>query len=359
MPPPKEPSPAVSPGQATFRPEDWAHEKYVWDPMAHAPASPLRGNSLHSKRSEPRLKHGRSRAPSKANAAKRVPGGKAATVSDAAEESNSSAEVGEVIPKDGEFAVGNSESNGTDAVDGNAMDIDPSSPPQLQPATSSGLHPVPSSEPSKTPSLNLSPQASHSTSTTNFTDIDLDSLRNVEPFAPTPKFGHSGMLNDLSSSLPFDSRASAHVPVAPTDSVSDAASSDDDHTIPGVTPQALSLPPVPRAPAVPKLLSTTAWDLYLTNVQAYISEWIAFNDKMLGHFNDRQRAVKIGLALTTPDGCNWLGIRGEGESGGYLKYMTGLEEDVRVRQHWDVAWERHREAMRLFGKVRAKIVEAF
>jgi hypothetical protein len=50
-------------------------------------------------------------------------------------------------------------------------------------------------------------------------------------------------------------------------------------------------------------------------------------------------------------------MKGEGPDGGYLRYMQGLEEDVTVREHWDVAWERHREAMRRFGRVKAKVVE--
>jgi hypothetical protein len=161
---------------------------------------------------------------------------------------------------------------GKSNTDENAMEIDSSTPPHSnQPEAAAEQAATPSTAPATSSKLNL------------------DDLRNVEPFAPTPKFGQAGMLNDLSSSLPFESRPSAHPPVA-----TDSDSSDGDKRIPGLsTPQPLELPNVPRAPKVPKTLTPTAWELYLGNVQAYLSEWVAFNDRMLTHFDHRQRDTKV------------------------------------------------------------------
>ena len=43
--------------------------------------------------------------------------------------------------------------------------------------------------------------------------------------------------------------------------------------------------------------------------------------------------------------------------GGFRSYTRGLEEDIRVREHWDVSWEKHREVMGGLGKVRERVVK--
>jgi hypothetical protein len=49
---------------------------------------------------------------------------------------------------------------------------------------------------------------------------------------------------------------------------------------------------------------------------------------------------------------------GSGDKGGYGKYMRGVEEDFRVRAHWDVSWEKHRECLRGLGKVRERLLKS-
>jgi hypothetical protein len=39
-------------------------------------------------------------------------------------------------------------------------------------------------------------------------------------------------------------------------------------------------------------------------------------------------------------------------TGGYSAYLRGIEEDVQVRKHWDVACELHRECIVDLGRLR-------
>lgn len=160
-------------------------------------------------------------------------------------------------------------------------------------------------------------------------------------------------------------------------------------------PRPLQLPRPPKAPLAPGTVTPSAWEIYLATSRVYLKEWTVFNDKMLGHFNDRQRDVKESMVE------DWMGVVGdidgpthlnedgdahededdeddeedEGETiekagkrrrgakgqgrrrrQGFLKYMQSMEEDFRVRQHWDIAWEKHRDAMWTFSKTRDEAI---
>lgn len=54
---------------------------------------------------------------------------------------------------------------------------------------------------------------------------------------------------------------------------------------------------------------------------------------------------------------DWMSAVGDGnDKWGYKKYMQGVEEDVRVREHWDVSWERHRECVKGLGLMRERVL---
>ncbi|KAI9851623.1 MAG: hypothetical protein M1838_003217 [Thelocarpon superellum] len=316
--PPKEPIPGAG-GQTSFSPAYWTEtlKDHNWE-APRAPPSPARSGSVPGKRSDARLKGTRGRQMSKSSV-KRAPASKAAHVAEVSDEDGDEGDDAspELTHKHNVNGGPERRSDG----DSSAMDIDPATPPgPMTPPTSHLRHagpPVP-------PRTGVSPHGRPTSSSGG--KIDLDSLRTVDPLGPhQPGLAD---LHDLSATLPFESRPSSLPPGKK------------------LNPRALQLPRPPKAPLAPNTVTQGAWEIYLATSQAYLGEWAVFNDKMLGHFNDRQRDVKDGMA---PD---WMGIVGEGEKGGYLKYMQGVEEDFRVRQHWDVAWDKHREAMRVFGRTR-------
>lgn len=170
------------------------------------------------------------------------------------------------------------------------------------------------------------PRPNEAQADTHDPTLNLGDLKNVAPFAPNQQ----GLkdLHDLSTALPFESRAAAQVT---------------DESVPAP----LVLPNLPKAPPIPEPLTQTAWERYLAQMRAYMFEWNAYNAKMLAHFNERQAMVENSLQ---PD---WMSAAGD--ASGYSAYMQGLKEDFRVRAHWDVSWEKHRECMLGLGKVRERM----
>lgn len=154
---------------------------------------------------------------------------------------------------------------------------------------------------------------------TNFED-----LKNVEPLRH-PATGLQSF-NDLTSTLPFPSRAASTL------------------TIPrNFSSGELDLPNPPRAPMVPPVANATrpsksSWDSYLVAFKAYMAEWDIFNTKMIIHFVARKNqvdAMKPG----------WLEAFGDSDLD---KYREGMIEDFKVRLHWDVACEKHQDAIGKF-----------
>lgn len=210
--------------------------------------------------------------------------------------------------------------------------------------------------------------------------FNLSKLNNVAPFTPTNSTGIND-LNDLNTSLPFDSKSGNTV----NNNTSSRLT---------VRPGDLALPKPPKAPVPPRfasdhnpldptqqqrpILTQQTWERYVAEMGAYMSEWNAFNRKMLAHFNARQETVETGLhprwigavgdssrlnvdaglgldadAGKGPDGAESL-VAGSGK-GGYNAYLRGIDEDVVVRKHWDVAWERHRACIVALGEVKDRI----
>ena len=256
-----------------FRPTTWGHPS--------PPHSPIRTSTITStKRPKPTRKTSR--------ATKRPTIPRPASVATAVDDADDDED-----PLSNEtFASAKSTVSSTSS---NAMDIDPA------------LGGVPAPETKKS-------------------SLDLSDLKNVTPLASSNDGGLQN-LNDLSSTLPFKSRASDSNPGL------------------GIS-QPLDLPKPPKAIAPPENITQTASDRYLAQIVVYMYEWNAFNDKMLAHFNARQAEVR------SFEKDKWMSGIGDDI---YNRYMRGLQDDVRVRTHWDVSWEKHTECMKGLGAIRAKM----
>ncbi|KAI9710876.1 MAG: hypothetical protein M1812_007328 [Candelaria pacifica] len=347
-PPPGRPMPSQSPRPAKFSPAEWAQtfKDPTWAGPSPSPLpSPGRTGSFSTKRPQISKTRAQSRGTTRRKAAPKPINVNAAT--------------------NGPPPTGSRSDSGTTAEsfssrtsgDSNAMDIDPVTPegtvrqshgagisgaesmsgPRLvhvEPARAEWAHDTISAD-DKTPRAAPPPMPPRPgpppQSATEASHLNLRTFKNVEPFAPTAQGLRN--LKDLSSTLPFPSQSSVNSPLTP------------------VTPQNLSLPNPPKAPMAPTNPTQNSWERYIATMRAYLFEWNQYNRTMLQHFSSRQASVD---ELSE----DWLNCVGEGSKGGYKKYMQGLEEDFRVRSHWEVSWEKHRDAMRDFGKCKGKKLRA-
>jgi hypothetical protein len=236
------------------------------------------------------------------------------------------------------------------------MDIDDSFPRSV-PSTPSDVKAAASSQPprgrmgqplgAETPGLH----PSH----TIAAEVNLGDLSNVAPLKPSDT--GLGDLEDLSTTLPFTSKAS---PARPSQVLTNGVAFS--------SLKALNLPKPPKD-VIPPLENVTpeAWTRYITEMSAYMHDWDVFNKRMLDHFQARQAQLDMTL---TP---NWMSALGDGPSGeeisrklcedpsssgnpkaGYAAYRQWMEEDMRVREWWNVACERHRQAVIELDKIRQK-----
>ncbi|CAI7669322.1 unnamed protein product [Penicillium viridicatum] len=267
---------------------------------------------------------------------------------------------------------------GTAAPDVEEMDLDDDLPtppgiPKKVPGgrSSSGSYPnlasqaVPDAPPVKKPKP---PSADPRTPLFN-----LDNLRNTAPFTNTTSGGIEN-LEDFHTTLPFESQAKQQRT-----------------TRNDIRPRVLQLPNPPKRPWAPKpvLLAPTSkhlvlprdkWNWYVSAMGTYMHEWNAFNARMLTHFNARQEANETGLApgwISAVGDSTRLKINGADDDGidgtakkdlddyhvdeflmpgtskgGFSAYLRGIEEDIQVRKHWDVACELHRECILDLGRLR-------
>ena len=314
-PPPTVPNRPSSPAQVKFSEEEWRQQfrepNWAYPPPPPPAQSPRIGSMKRSK--TPRALSGTTKRQTVPK-----PASVSATVDDAGDE--------EVFSNGPESVIESEVSSGN----GSAMDIDPTSTPPTAfgPRTRSDADPVVHEDPIQNIiRSSVPPQANEKNTTdTGSSHLNLNDLKNTAPFAPS----NSGLkdLHDLNSTLPFESGPSA---------------------IPGqsTTARQLALPNPPKAPFIPETLTQSSWDYYMAYMRAYMVEWSVFNTKMVSHFSSRQLEVETKL------GKDWMSSVG-GE--GYARYMRGVDEDFRVRAHWEVGWEKHRECMRSLGKVREKAV---
>ena len=223
------------------------------------------------------------------------------------------------------------ESEASHSSSGNAMDIDPALTPPSTTAhfSQTGAHNQTYIDPITRIIRSAVPPQSQVNGDTDqdASRLNLSDLKKAAPFVPS----QSGLkdLDDLKSSLPF--------PSAPSAILGQSSA-----------PQELALPAPPKAPKVPETVTQSTFDQYMAYMHAYMAEWSMYNTKILTHFNTRQNEVENEL------GNDWMSSIG---MQGYAKYMRGIEEDFRVRRHWDVSWEKHRECMKALGNVREKAVK--
>ncbi|OQE23872.1 hypothetical protein PENSTE_c008G05753 [Penicillium steckii] len=204
--------------------------------------------------------------------------------------------------------------------------------------------------------------------------FNLDNLRNTAPFTSTNSGGIEN-LEDVFATLPFESKARQQKT-----------------TKNDIRPRELKLPNPPKRPRAPELvpiqpgstkvmLPREKWNYYVSTMGSYMHDWNLFNRRMLLHFNTRQDAIETGLApgwMSAVGDTTRLRMNGNDEdstpskdevnadpdfaesddlvpdrrSGGYSAYLRGIEEDIQVRKHWEVACEMHRECILDLGRLR-------
>ncbi|KAK4040771.1 hypothetical protein C8A01DRAFT_45973 [Parachaetomium inaequale] len=197
----------------------------------------------------------------------------------------------------------------------------------------------------KTP--NLHPTTAGSEDADDFARPMFSEFRNVEPFAPAKPAG-LGSFADLSSNLPFASRASAKIPLA---AHQHHLHSSEKHAHTHTKPLDIPTPPTaPRAPAslcIPGAkVGAPAWLTYVREFEAYMALWFEFNRRVTDHFAARQRQNE-------GNGLAWLNAQGEAGVGEYLR---AVEMDKYVRQKWMAACEAHELHFREFLGVRERVL---
>ncbi|MCJ1257039.1 hypothetical protein MMC24_004864 [Lignoscripta atroalba] len=313
-PPPTVPGAPPSASPVKFAQEEWA-QHFKDGTWAFPPPPPIQSPGIRTAT----LKRPKTPRNGSKTSNKRPMAPKAASVSATIDD------TGEEVASSGTESTVESH-NSLRSHSGSAMDIDPdltpSSTQQQQPTPEKPTHSAPDQPgPAAPPNSN-----GRLHDDTDSPPLNLGNLKNVAPLAPSS----SGLkdLDDLSTTLPFESRPA----IVPTQ-------------VPA--PQRLPLPNPPKAPPVPERLTQVAWDRYTAYMRTYMAEWNAYNSRMLAHFNERQ------VEVNNKSGGDWItAVGGEG----YGRYMRGVEEDFRVREHWDVSWEKHRQCMLGLGEVRAKAV---
>jgi hypothetical protein len=184
--------------------------------------------------------------------------------------------------------------------------------------------------------------------------INLDDLKNQ---APLKSEGLNGV-NDLKSSLPWESKASTHVRTDSRPTGSRLKISD--------YPQ----PPKTISPPALDRLNDENWKAYVRTVQEYVENWNAFETKMIEHF--RLRRERLNSCMNE----NWISMPSDGPraeridqmkgsgvtngangmQAGYGAYMQWLKDDEDCHGWWETAREKHRGVLEELGQVRDRIM---
>lgn len=339
----RKPSEPAGADRQAFSPEKWSDlmQSPFWIPEK-------------DKREAP--EHQRQRSPKKQpkTAPKRAAVPKTATVSTEADEAEAT-----LGPQNNSVGSQQTSNGGAEIMD---IDFDipvsnsKSTPKASVPKAEAPATPTPKAEEAPEPSL-----------------FNFKTFESVAPFTPTNDSGIND-LKDLKTTLPFDSQPA-------------------ENARPKVRARDLNLPKPPKLPATPEfstvpslpgsiVLKRTSWDQYISAMEAYMCEWNKFNNKMIGHFNARQNLVETALSpnwMKAAGDTTRLNLNADGDTpekhkrnkssidddasdgeqlvfgqpkGGYSAYLRGVEEDFVVREHWSVAWERHRKCIYTLGQVR-------
>lgn len=164
---------------------------------------------------------------------------------------------------------------------------------------------------------------------TTFSDF-----KNVEPFAdPSP----SGLKSfaDLQSTLPFESRPSEQIPleIKPP-------------------PRPLEFPTSPVAPRLPPTMgvaglrpNTSSFRKYAQDFSIYMDKWEAFNNRVLAHFETRQKQFK---ERRSNRGANWLEDCAPA-------YLTEVNQDLEVQKKYADACAEHQKRVAEFMEFRDRV----
>lgn len=296
--------PSPPPAPAKYSPEEWAKHfqdaSWAFDPNSLRTSSPGKPESKTTSRSNSAAVRKGSRVANKIP----VNTPKPATVADEAEE------------------------NITRTQSPDEMDVDDAPPANETTASQPSTAQEPRIYPVDTAQLRQHDTEANKRESSGF-NVKLDDLGAAVD--PQPSQGLDG-LADISSTLPFTSKASTSIPT--------------------FTPQNLVIPPLPRAPPTPTKLSRASWSTYCTTFSIYLDKFNKYNSVVVNHFSHRQdlaaKVVKAGIKA--------LEAVGEASTGeGFMSYVQAVKEDERVREHWNVGCEKHGEAIREFEAVRERV----
>lgn len=169
----------------------------------------------------------------------------------------------------------------------------------------------------------------------------LADLKGVPPFAPLG--GGLGSFEDLKATLPFESKASAHIHVN-----LDASNSE------------IPFPKPPMAPRPPHALafnnrvpSIKSWDKYVADFETYIRCWDEFDARVSVHFTERAAQVadarrRNGFAFLGPDG-----------GAGCNEYLDWIRQDNEIRSKWNIASKEHEQRVMEFMAYRERTLPHF
>jgi curved DNA-binding protein CbpA len=212
---------------------------------------------------------------------------------------------------------------------GSAMDLDPK--PEAPPVDSRQPSMAMRDDPIANIIRSAVPPTAKKDEFDEFDDDPLafEALKHTDPLAPSNQGLQS--MGDLATTLPFESQASV-----------DPATKH--------VPRPRELPGLPTAPDPPQnpTLTQSGWEQYVSHFDGYLLQWNMFNQRMVNHFQARHNGLQELPKKWTTVASN------EGIS----RYMAGVDEDFRVREHWDKGWGKHRENMVVFAKVRNKAAKA-
>ena len=163
-------------------------------------------------------------------------------------------------------------------------------------------------------------------------------LGDVEPFAKSGDSAGGFNVTDIGQALPHTPQAASTVFTNP------------------LLPRDLSLPQRPIPPEGPQRLTKSSWRGHVTSFGEYVERFHIYNSTMLHHFLGREEHVQAQMA----NGMGWLEAAGDtsGLSGGptgFGGYLQGVREDEKVREAWNMAWEKHGNAVKEFEKVRERV----
>lgn len=243
------------------------------------------------------------------------------------------ASVADADEESGESVVSANEAASTD---GSAMDIDPTPPatqtngtqcPEVVLTPASHAHDV-----LREQDRTQAQAQAQAPDQAQDRDCRLE-FKESAPCASTPQEG-LGDLNDLPHNPPLEARPGAS------------------HPLRSAEPAPLHLPKEPKAPELPQSLTMRAWREYLREVAAHIREFQKFDSQMFQHFAMRQHEAG---AMGTP--ANVLDAMGDTRSGQLDSYMRSVKEHERARAHWNIGWQKHMDAMELFGVCMATVLK--